>query len=119
MSPEKVYRYHDYVTNVGVHVGEYEYKVLKETPRGYWIQLYPSRWENRVSRKWVNKYSKKRFAYPSKEEALASFLARKRRQIQILQSQLDRAKVALSIKSQRTEVSPMNSLFKRIFNIEV
>jgi hypothetical protein len=39
----------------------------------------------------------KRFAWPTKEEALTSFIARKRRQLSILEHQTDIAKAALRI----------------------
>lgn len=65
------------------------YHLLKETPCGYWIGLYspckahleedlknPHYWK-----KWVSKMGRKRYAYPTKRQALESFIIRKRRQI--------------------------------------
>ena len=41
------------------------YKVIKETPCGYWIDA-----PNKKFNKWVRKSSKKSFAYPTKKEAM-------------------------------------------------
>jgi len=43
----------------------------------------------------VAKYGKKRYAYPTKKEALRSFRARKKQQVRILSNQLRTAKMAL------------------------
>lgn len=87
----KFYRYNDTLcANVGVRIYLYEFNMIQETPKGYWIGYYNKK------EKWVSKTAKKRYAYPTKEEALASFKARKERQIEILEHQLNRAKTALS-----------------------
>jgi hypothetical protein len=92
------YRYEDIVyADIGVRINERKFKLLKETPCGYWIlpdwgYNYP---ESEEFKRWVSKVSKKRFAYPTKEEALVSYMARKKRQIEILKSQLKRAEIAL------------------------
>jgi hypothetical protein len=72
------------------------YEILKTTPKGYWIAY-------RGSEKWISNYSKKRFAYPTKEEALESFKYRKKRQIRILKSQLRVANESL-IKSEEIKI---------------
>lgn len=90
--PEKLYRYHDFATTNGVGVQESEFPVTKETPCGYWIDWWGTK-------KWVSKTARKRFAYPTKEEAETSFIARKRCQIKILEGQLRQAKAALAIKN--------------------
>lgn len=48
----------------------HEYEVLKETPKGVWINRYGTP-------RFVLLNARKRFACPSKEEAKQSFLARK------------------------------------------
>lgn len=73
-----------------IHVHEYE--VVKETPKGYWIML--SNFD--VTRRWVPKISQKKFACSTVKSAMESFVARKKRQIKILQAQLDRAKSAFA-----------------------
>ena len=96
---EYLYRYEDIlyavlndweeVADSYVKIEERKYRVVKETPCGYWISF--------EDRKWISKTSKKRFAYPTKKEARDSFKARKTRQIEILTKQIDRAKTALNI----------------------
>ena len=44
--------------------------------------------------KWVSKTSHKRYAYPTEEQAMVNFKARKKRQIKILTNQLTRARMA-------------------------
>jgi hypothetical protein len=79
------------MTADGVRVDRRKFEVIKETPCGYWIRLY----ESFDDKKWVSKVAKKRFAYPSRSEALTNFKARKRRQMEILQAQLNQATAAL------------------------
>ena len=71
----------------------YTYLVLKHTPKGVWINASP-----RFSfghKKFVLKDARRRFACPTKEEALESFFARKKRQIGILRTRADDAEEAL------------------------
>ena len=80
------------------------FPVEKETPRGYWVQSYwrvplkevldePTEGGFRYwhKRRWVRKGSHKKYAASTIEDAFASFMARKRKQIAILESQLRRA----------------------------
>ena len=69
---------------------KYEFTVLSLTPMGVWIDYCGGK-------KFVNLQAKKRFACATVEDAFASYQARKRRQVKILESQLLRAKVALSL----------------------
>lgn len=62
------------------------FDVIRETPKGYWIDTYFG------DTRWVSKTSRKRFAYPSKEEALEGFINRKKAHLKHCQSRLDRAK---------------------------
>ena len=68
-----------------------EYDLIRETPKGYWVGLKGLESLDR----WVSKTARKRFAYPTKAEALNSFIIRKERQIAILTRQLQAAEVAL------------------------
>ncbi len=53
-----------------------QYTVIKETECGWWFMIpYSSK------KKWVSKSGRKRFAYPTRELALNSYIIRKRRQI--------------------------------------
>ena len=73
------------------------YDLFKETPKGYWIG-YGSLGYSRYSwKKWVSKTTKKRFAYPTKEEALINFIKRTERRIGILDSQLTACKISLNL----------------------
>ena len=84
------YRYADVQHMDRVHIYKYTYQLIKETAKGYWIDVgYPQKG------KWVSKTSKKRYAYPTREEAKENFIARKKRQISILSGQLENAKAAL------------------------
>lgn len=66
------------------------YKVIKETPCGYWVEV--DLYDHPSGKRWTSKHSRKRLAYPTKEEALDSFIARKRKQIEILEDQIHNAK---------------------------
>jgi hypothetical protein len=66
------------------------FMVVKETRCGYWIEAYEGL-------KWVSATGKKRFAYPTKDEAINSFHARKRRYLQILFEQARMTRVVLAI----------------------
>ena len=88
-----LYRFEDFHDTFGVRVHERHFEMIKETPCGYWIRLFHSF----NDKKWVSKTAKKRFAYPSREDAITSFKARKERQIKILEAQLSIAKRALAL----------------------
>lgn len=64
--------------------------VIRETPKGFWIKDPDDHnWVGREQKeRWVSNYTKKRFAYPTKEEAWLSFIRRKERQRKILLGQL-------------------------------
>lgn len=71
----------------------HEFRVVKRTPKGVWVQYsYGGSYK-----RFVLMSGRKRFAWPSIEEAAASFRARKRRQVSILRAQLGRAERALEI----------------------
>lgn len=94
------YRFAEFADAVGVHIGVQVFKVIKETPRGYWV--LPT-WEfdiitvcpEAVGRKrFVLKDSWRRYCYPSRAEALRSFRIRKSHHLQRLNYQLALAQVA-------------------------
>lgn len=102
----KHYRYQEQIQNAGYmdefdffHMASYdnvslkleEWDVVKETPKGYWIrQNIEPFWAS--DDMWVSKTSRKRFAYPTKEEALESFLIRKRKYLGHLERNLTNTK---------------------------
>lgn len=75
-----------------VSLKERVFKIVSETKKGYWVS--PEDYYSPEDKRWVSKTSKKRFAYPTKSEALNSFLFRKKRQIRLLNYQLYIAKSA-------------------------
>ena len=113
MGKKQFYRYRDllYAWNYLSDIAIVELKLdalyeVKETPCGWWISEDPYYKRNQEEFKilpkwdwgkprWVSKTSRRRYAFPTKEEALVSFKARKRRQITILTHQLSQAKEAL------------------------
>lgn len=64
----------------------YWYYVTKRTPKGAW-----------VCRKFVLLTAHKRWACNTEQEALDSFVARRKRQIKILKAQLERAEAELAL----------------------
>lgn len=59
----------------------YEYRVLKYTPKGAWIDNYGTR-------RFVLASARKRYAHATKDDALVAFKERKRRQLWILKNQV-------------------------------
>jgi len=98
----KFYRYIDqpnYGDWDGVKIREDILYLIKETPCGYWVSYDPYYDSKDIHfrgnrKRWISKTSKKRFAYPTREEAKISFKARKAMQIKILLYQLENAKNA-------------------------
>lgn len=67
-----------------------EYEVSHHTHKGVWLHV-----DNRL--RFVRNEARKRFALPTIEEALISFIARKERQIEIYQSRIKSWKKAKRI----------------------
>lgn len=99
MAPSKFYRYETVEYAVLDMDGDFTrpnipnpklelivYNLFKETPKGYWIG-YGSPNGLLSGKRWVSKISKKRYAYPSEEEALTNFIKRTERRIEILSRQ--------------------------------
>lgn len=87
----------------GVQVHCERYAAIKETPCGVWLQLHDldTGCKLRLSylgedRRWIRKDSRKRFACPTKKEALESFRARKRKQASIYRARAADADRALA-----------------------
>jgi len=78
---------------IHIQIRFYEFVSVKETPKGHWIvkrSYYGS------SKRWISNTSKKRYAYPTKEEALYGLIKRTERRLDILNYQVKRSKAALS-----------------------
>ena len=70
----------------------HEFRVIRRTKKGAWITrgLYDKE-------RFVLDDATKRFAYPTKDQALESLIARKKRHIKILESDLAMARIALAL----------------------
>jgi hypothetical protein len=67
-----------------------ELNLHKETLKGYWIGYgYVEEGKLRSTSKWVSKTARKRYAYPTKEEALTNYIKRTQRRVSILKNQLE------------------------------
>lgn len=70
--------------------------MVKETPKGYWL-CYESPVGIKTKDIWVSKTSKKRYAYPTKLEALNNAYHRTNSRIKYLETDLRDAKKILSL----------------------
>lgn len=96
------FRYNARVTEIGIRLYLEEYPVVRHTPKGVWIKV-GEKWDYSQipyvcspKLKFVLNGSRKKHAHPSPEEALEGFIARKKRQIEILNTQLEETKQALA-----------------------
>ena len=92
------YHYYDYDSyGNGVQVALQTLYLIKETPKGYWISenaFYQEKYKLSSiydKPKWVSKTAKKRYAYPTKLEALNSYKWRKKRQVEYASYTIGRA----------------------------
>lgn len=114
----KFYRYVDILEYEGhARIIERVFYLVRKTPKGYWISADRNYKEGSIGfkwhrKRWVSKTTRKRYAYPTKEQAMEGFVARKRRQVTILTAQLERAKVAWAEGSNR--LSPINQGAKHL-----
>lgn len=90
--PEVLYRYEDlhYADHLHVQVILREFLITKITPRGAWVDNYGTP-------RFVLSGAYKRFACPTKKEAIESFIARKKRQVRILTAQCEIAQKSLLV----------------------
>lgn len=66
-----------------------EYPIIRKTPQGWWISVMGQK------PKWVSNNARKRFAYPTLQEAAVNFKFRKMKEIRILKRRKNFAKGAL------------------------
>jgi len=73
--------------------------LYKETEKGYWIGWYAfnNRIKLREQAQWVSKTAKKRYAYPTKQEALTNFIKRTTRRVEILEYKSSECHMALDL----------------------
>ncbi|NIA29473.1 MAG: hypothetical protein GWP06_06120 [Actinobacteria bacterium] len=94
----KFYRYEDDDYPNGIKIDLSIFLKLRETECGYWI--YPqyldsySDFKKENLKRWISKTSAKRYAYPTKLEAIKNLIMRKRRQIEHSKYFLNRAQIA-------------------------
>ena len=91
-----------------------QFEVVSVTPCGVWLRTGELN-ARRPGERWVRRDAHKRWACPTKEEALRSYRARKRRQIKILRAQLREAKAALQL-TQDGQSLPVEPLFLQEYN---
>ena len=74
------------------------YNLFKETPKGYWIGFgKPVNDKLKNQAKWVSKTARKRYAYPSKKEALNNFILRNEMRIKILTRTIRCCQITVSL----------------------
>jgi hypothetical protein len=72
------------------HIGLRDFQIVRTTPKGAWINYGGTE-------RFVKLDARKRFACPTKEEALQSFIARKEKQKRILNEQIRQTDNALRL----------------------
>ena len=97
-------------TNRMLEIFYEEYTILKHTPKGVWIE-HPQ--YGHTKGKFVLLSGKKRFAYPTKEEALKSLYYRKKRQLIYLKNQVEVAETVINMIDNNTfsEYMPPKVIF--------
>lgn len=96
----KHYRYRttcDEAGNVEIFLEVFE--AIKETPQGYWVVPgYSLNWsaENQ-ERRWVSKWSRRRYCYATQMEAWWSYRIRAHKRVQHLRAALDIAEGAVRL----------------------
>ena len=92
-----MYRYQDYSNDVGFGATEsvecLEFRIRRRTPDGVWL----AGGFGSSDLMWIRLGAKRSFAYPTRQSALASFIARKTKQVEHLTRQLDAVREALRL----------------------
>lgn len=86
----------DRVHSTGPQARERRYEVTKVTPKGVWLVEVIGCFRG-ATKRFVRLEGQKRFAHPTRELALQSWVARKTAQVRILTQQLAYAKQALHL----------------------
>jgi hypothetical protein len=93
------YRYENNQDHTGTKITEYKFFLLRETKCGYWIcpdyMFSYTEPDHERMKKWISKTTRKRYAYPTKEEAKNSFIARKKMECLLLMHRLKCSKNSL------------------------
>lgn len=89
------------------------FTVKRETPCGVWLAD-----ECGVSlNRWVSKTSRKKYAFPTKEEAWESFIARKTKQRRLLFAQLQRVEALLELPAPTAEQIAGHKNYQQIASV--
>lgn len=97
-----LYRYVDgYVRyGYGDPIHEEKYKVIKETPKGYWIKKWIGIYFGELDllstkKKWISKHTcnHKKFAFENRVDAMRQYRFRKAAQVRILQAKMEHAEM--------------------------
>lgn len=86
--------------NVKIHLALFY--LVKETEKGYWIR---HQYDSINFKRWVSKTAKKRFAYPTKEEALNNLIIRTKRRLDYLEHDINACRKVL-ILAENEKVNP-------------
>lgn len=84
------------------------FKVVRHTPKGVWLAAHIGPWTSREER-FVLNGARKKYAHPTKAEAIESFLARKQAQLRIYTARADRARQASAMAKAMHEESAMGA----------
>lgn len=93
-TPQIFYRYEKAEWSDGhVELRLIKLNLHKETEKGYWIG-YGIILDGKIksTSRWIPKESKRRYAYPTKKEALTNFLKRTSRSIAIMSARLEESR---------------------------
>jgi hypothetical protein len=82
------------------------YKVLRKTPCGVIVDVFGTE-------KFCNDKTRKRFGYPTKEEAFESFIRRKKKQLKILAGQHDAVKDLVELAEKEGCKDVVNMVFEQ------
>jgi hypothetical protein len=80
-----------------------KFEIVKKTEKGCWIRSFP--FSQTMPRKFVLNKARKRYAYPTVEEARLSFLARKKRYLGFLEIYKDVTRRAITLAENYKEES--------------
>lgn len=120
--PEKIYRYDEIRCSLGVDQFDNpypgyklelflsEYDVVKRTPKGVWIGTECLSGQKPRLEKFILLTAYKKWGCLTKEEALESFKARKKKQIKMLNAQLAQAQKALQLAEEKESVQCKESM---------
>lgn len=76
---------------------EITFDLEKETPAGYWITSSNPLVTGGKLRKWVSKTSNKRYAYPTKKQAMQALIAIKKRAVAFANGRLQKQEALLRL----------------------